>query len=390
MAKVRDGGERYSGEIRLHYKVLAEAMEENGVHWDEPAQQSDLAPSGTSAQESFKFKMPAESTMAALPPAPVARSRPEPVPADVSSAIEDPRRQEAAVPIAEEAKPTVGQLHLKGKQTEHVTSKELEAQLPEVFQLQTREDVMWKLQRLGPGPAQDTVLEILEATNAALRQATSLEQVRRISSIAEVLRACTKELAMSKAIQDNATAFSIRSEYRANELLQRAREQGELSVGTRGQLKGRTTAGEPNISKPSSASGMSQDPPPEKSTLAEAGIDKNFAKRIRRWGDLSREDLEARIEEKRAEGKLTKIAVLSDFGTPKREPKPHQPLLNFLRDLEKHPEHYAATILVSDSELRALYDQLRTKFLELIEKLEQDQQSLPSSQDRLAQVRPAC
>jgi hypothetical protein len=115
-----------------------------------------------------------------------------------------------------------------------------ESPLPEVFRLQSRQEVVWELKRIGPGPAQDRVLETLELADAALGQATSFEQVRQISSIAEVLRACTKELAMTKAIQDEAASFAIRTEHRANELLSSARERGELSAGTRGQLKGRT------------------------------------------------------------------------------------------------------------------------------------------------------
>src|SRR5262249_37904667 len=116
--------------------------------------------------------------------------------------------------------------------------EEMESQLPEVFQLQTREDVMWELQRFGPEPAQDRVLESLEATNAALRQATRLDQARRLSDIAEMLAACAQKLDMAEAVQNEAVAFSIRAEYRYNEIVQVARERGEIGESTRGQLRG--------------------------------------------------------------------------------------------------------------------------------------------------------
>ena len=62
--------------------------------------------------------------------------------------------------------------------------------------------------------------------------------------------------------------------------------------------------------------------------------------------------------------------MLSDSGTPKKEAKPHQPLLSFLRDLEKHPKNYDLEILANDPELTALYGQIRARFLGLIEKLD--------------------
>jgi hypothetical protein len=435
MVKVQKDWEHYSDPIQLHFKALSQAMQEKGIRWEQ--EQSDLAKPvaregqppkpepAASPEPRFRLKMPLEEETAQawqqIPPAPVGvkPARPDSATAAVEApSAEDDRRDEApernAVVMEEVEQPEELLAPRKEEPSESVSQQTVESQFPKVLQLQTREDVMWELQRLGPGLAQDRVLETLELANAVLGQATSLEQVRQISSIAEVLRACTRELALSKVIQDNATAFAIRSEYRANELLERARERGELSVGTRGQLKGRTAGGEPNISKPGSPSGMSQDPPPEKSTLAEAGIDKNFAKRIRRWGDLSREDLETRIEEKRSEGKLTKAAVLKREKTEgvmkpakrksqprgqddsaeseappedspdvarqptnadqseesEEEQRPHHLFLAFLLDLKAHPQHYDIKIVISDSALTAAYGQVRATFLELVDRLE--------------------
>jgi hypothetical protein len=241
---------------------------------------------------------------------------------------------------------------------------------------------MWQLRRVGPGAAQDTVLEILEVADAAVREATSFDQARRLSDIAELLRVCAKELDMAKAIQDEAAAFAIRAEHHYNELVQAARKRGEIADSTRGQLRGRKPSGEPNIVTPlRSASGVSVNSPessgvpqvpPEKPplTLAEIGIDKPKAKRLRRWTGINKQKLEKLIEEKRKVGKLTKTAVLTDSGVPKKEPKSYQPLMAFLRDLAKHPQNYDPKVIAGDPELVTIYTQQRAGLVALIEQLD--------------------
>jgi hypothetical protein len=266
----------------------------------------------------------------------------------------------------------------KEEPTEPLSQETMESQSPEVFQLQTREDVMWQLQRLGPGPAQDTVLEILEAANAALRQATQIDQTRRLSDFAEVLAVCAQKLDMAQQVQDEAIAYAIRAEHRYNEVVQDARARGEIAASMRGHLKGRKSTGEPNFAAPSpgvpeaqpesfegSEGNLEKTPP----TLDQIGIDKSRAKRLHRWTGISEQELERRIQEKREEGKLTKSAVLSDSATPKKEPKSYQPLLSFLRDFEKHPQNYDAEMLISDPELTTIYERACAKLRGLMEKL---------------------
>jgi hypothetical protein len=102
---------------------------------------------------------------------------------------------------------------------------------------------------------------------------------------------------------------------------------------------------------------------------AEIEIGKDLAKRLRKLASLSEEELAKRIEEKRKVGRLTKTSVLSDSQTPKKELKCYQPLLSFLKDLEKHPENYDADLLVDDPELVVVYKQIRDRLLALIEEL---------------------
>jgi hypothetical protein len=190
--------------------------------------------------------------------------------------------------------------------------------LPLVFRLQTRSDAIWELKRLDKDSAEQRILEILEVADAAISQAQSLEAARQLCGVAEIVRTCTSELDMAQQIQNDAVAFAVRSEFHASQLLKAATERGELSTGTRGQLHGRTPTGDPNIAKKSAVSGEYLSAPPENSsTLA-----KHFARRIRRWENLSPEVLETRIEEKRREGKLTKSAVL---GGDNAAPKGHKP-----------------------------------------------------------------
>ena len=242
--------------------------------------------------------------------------------------------------------------------------------------------MIWELQRLGAGSAEDKVLEILEVTNAVLRQATCLDEAKRLSNIAEALTACAQKLDMAQQVQNEAIAFAIRAEHRYNEIVQDARKRGEIADSVRGHLRGRKPTGEPNIVEACSASGVPESPlektfevperNPEKTppTLAQIGIDKPKAKRLHRWTGISSQELERRIEEKSEQGKLSKAAVLSDSDAPKKESKPYQPLLSFLTHLQKHPENYGLEILASDPELITIYNQERVWLVALIEQLD--------------------
>jgi hypothetical protein len=190
--------------------------------------------------------------------------------------------------------------------------------LPLVLRLQTHSDAIWKLQRLGKESTEQRILEILEVADAVISQAQTLEAARQLCGVAEIVRTCTSELSMAQKIQNDAVSFCIRSEYHAGQLLKAARDRGELCAGSRGQLHGRTPSGEPNIVRVGAVLGNLNDAPPEKPTLAQVGIDKHFAQRIRRWESLSSEVLEARIAQRLKAGKkLSKQAILNG-GPPKR------------------------------------------------------------------------
>jgi hypothetical protein len=141
--------------------------------------------------------------------------------------------------------------------------------------------------------------------------------------------------------------------------------------------------------------------------LAEIDIGKDLAKRLRKLAPLSEEELAKRIEQKRAEGKLTKTAILSDSGT-RRRPKITRPkgeaaeissledsgtmeseeqestmvlsrperlksyhlLLDFLLDLGANPESYDPEILAGDQELGIIYGRVRRTFLLIVKELE--------------------
>jgi hypothetical protein len=276
---------------------------------------------------------------------------PPPAPRPTASAAEQPE----AVPEDDEVEETPQSYE--------------EAQLPEIFRLQTRQDVIWQLQRVGPGSAQDSVLEMLEAADVVLTQATTFDQARRLSDFAETLRFCAKKLDMAQVVQDEAAVFAIRAEHRYNELILTARKRGEIATSTRGQLKGRKPTGEPNIV--GSASGVPQRNPEKPPTLAQIGIDKTKAKRLHRWTGISSQELARRIKEKRDEGKLTKTAVLSAGGLPKTQLIPYQPLLAFLKDLQRHPESYDVKVMTGDPELVAVYSRNRAGLLAMVEGLDE-------------------
>ena len=82
----------------------------------------------------------------------------------------------------------------------------------------------------------------------------------------------------------------MRAERRLGEMMAGQKATVGLAAGTRGQLVGRDASG-----------GIPKNPP-EKDvpTLAEAGIDKNLAKRARTFGGLSDEEFEEAVKENRA------------------------------------------------------------------------------------------
>jgi hypothetical protein len=124
-----------------------------------------------------------------------------------------------------------------------------------VFRLQTRSEAIWELKRLGKEVAEQRILEILEVADVAISQAQTLATARQLCGVAEIVRTCTSELDMAQEIQNDAASFAIHAEFHAGQLLKAARDRGELSTGTRGQLHGRTATGDPNMSKSSAASG---------------------------------------------------------------------------------------------------------------------------------------
>jgi hypothetical protein len=361
-------------QIKWHYIALRFARDAVGIQRvsssvTETPQQSHLPEPGNVTVQSF-----------GILPAPL--GKPKAIEVELSRIGESLSQQLASASVSEPIPVLASSSSVPEDQDSEETFQSYEeSQLPEVFRLQTREEVIWQLQRVGPERAQDAVLEILEVAHAALKEATSLDQAKRLSDIAEVLRACAKQLDMGKTVQDDAAAFTIRAEHHYNEVLQEARKRGEIAFGTRGQLKGRKPTGEPNIiaptgsgvpeGNPRKSSGVPQVPPEKAApTLAEIGIDKPKAKRLHRWTGISTQELERRIKEKLDQGNLTKVAVLSDSGAPKKEPKPYRALLSFLKDLEKHPENYDPQILGSDSELAIAYGQVRGRFLSLVQTLE--------------------
>jgi hypothetical protein len=409
MERVSDRWKGVDEEIKRHFLALQQRMIELGMSKSWPSREiqegAQLQESNAPPQQQ-RFVLPTPPLQSNPEEIPISQLRLAPIsrpsvdreePQDAQTQIPEPtvtavRRDETRTVVEQVFAEQPEELSAPQKETsgEPVSDEAVESQLPGVFKLQTREDVMWELQRLGPGLAQDRVLETLELANAVLRQATHFDQARQLSDVAEVLAACAQKLDMAQAVQDEAVAFAIRSEHRYNEVLQAARKRGEIAASVCGHLKGRKSTGEPNFTAPSSGlpkahaetfegsernleetfEGSEGHPEKTARTLAQIGIDKSRAKRLHRWTGISSEELERRIEEKRGEGKLTKSAVLSDSSTPKNEPKPYQPLLSFLKDLQRNPQNYDLKILVSDPELTTAYGQVRARFLGLVEKLE--------------------
>lgn len=112
-------------------------------------------------------------------------------------------------------------------------------------------------------------LLLYDAACRALAEAKSIDEVKDFRSKADAMRAYAKQ-AENKQLETDAAEIRIRATRRLGELMAAQNEAGLMATGTRGQLNGRDAAG-----------GLKTNPPEERITLAEAGIDKNLANEAR-------------------------------------------------------------------------------------------------------------
>lgn len=134
--------------------------------------------------------------------------------------------------------------------------------------------------RLSPSPS-GTVLVKYEAARRALREATSVDDVKRIRNEAEAIRAYARQ-AKDRTLEIDAAEIRIRAERRLGQMI--------VDQGRAGLLaKGAAQKGVGRLGK----RGYARDPHLARITFAELRIDKRLANEVRKLAKLSQNEFEA-------------------------------------------------------------------------------------------------
>ena len=142
-----------------------------------------------------------------------------------------------------------------------------------------------------PLPEQGSLLLKYEFACRALAEAASVDEVKAIHDYAAAMQAYARQ-AKDEQLMKNAMRIRYRAQHRLCQMI-------EAQANTVGLAKGGAHQ---------HATNRGNRPPNSPATLAEAGIDKNLAKRARRWKGLSDEEAEERIEKMLNQGRTSEGA----------------------------------------------------------------------------------
>ncbi|CAN5565155.1 hypothetical protein BH10PSE6_BH10PSE6_55020 [soil metagenome] len=153
-----------------------------------------------------------------------------------------------------------------------------------------------------PMPAQTLALSRYDVACRALAQARAVDDVMEVVAHADVVRVYARRQAKNRQMEIDAAEIRIRAERRLGELMSAQKARVGVNSGAAGQGRPKI-GGVPNTPP-------KHDAPP---TLAEAGIDKNLAKRSRSYAAVPTEQFEQLLTDKRQSGNRR---VVLDPGIP--------------------------------------------------------------------------
>ena len=159
-------------------------------------------------------------------------------------------------------------------------------------------------------PGGITSLRIFEDARREIVEAATVDQVKRILAIATGLAAAARQ-ATDREMEAEAAVLKLEAERRLGQLMAAQKETVGLNAGTAGQ--GRPALG-----------GIPETPPKkdDRPTLAEAGIDKNLAKRARAAAAMSEPEFAEAIEIKREEFSQAEVKnVVENESTTEKPPR---------------------------------------------------------------------
>jgi len=117
-------------------------------------------------------------------------------------------------------------------------------------------------------------ISLFDAAKKALAEAKTLREVKAIVDKTAALREYARR-AKDKSLIENATALKMDAERQIGKMMEEARRTGQMSRGTRGQLRGRDSSGE-----------TVRDSPENRPSLRSSGIDTHLAHRARRLASV--------------------------------------------------------------------------------------------------------
>ena len=148
-----------------------------------------------------------------------------------------------------------------------------------------------------------TGLPLYDAACRAVSEAKNMDELRKIGSVAEAIRAAGK-VAKNRQMEADGAEIRFRYERRVGELIKRQAETVGLNQGTAG-------AGDSNIGR--ATGGSKTDPPVNQThpTLAEAGIDKHLADRARKYAAIPEREFNDIVDDwrRRVEDENDRVTV---------------------------------------------------------------------------------
>jgi hypothetical protein len=204
-------------------------------------------------------------------------------------------------------------------------------------------------------PGSDEVLERLDAANAALDAANTLEQVKELADIGVVAHIYAQRAKKGALAENKAAAYVCRALAKLGRMMPASRAAGKLQKHGRPEKKDSQNPFSDSTEKPK--------------TLGELGIGKSQASQARKLAKLPEPEFESRLKEKLDRLELSRTSTLQD--PPARKyPEVTRFLAALLRDIEKVPDNYDSQLFVRDEKLLRLYSVVRQQFLTFVDAFE--------------------
>jgi N6-adenosine-specific RNA methylase IME4 len=184
-----------------------------------------------------------------------------------------------------------------------------------------------------------------EAARTALAEAVRVDEVQAVRNIGLQMKGYAK-IAKDKRLQADAATLVMRAERKLGVLIQSAKETGQLGIGRRANS---------NVENGSDAEPFPSDTttgqPPERVTLAEAGIDKKLSMRAQNWARLGDEEFDAKLNEVRDKIESSVAAVVNpqkDLSTADKKKRREQREIDLGAKQRALPDRKFGVILTDD------------------------------------------